>query len=57
MEKLNVLVLFGGQSTEHDVSLISSANVINLMDTEKYNVIKVGITKVGQWHGSQSFYI
>ena len=43
-------VIYGGISTEHDVSLISSANVINLMDTEKYNVIKVGITKEGQWH-------
>ncbi len=50
MEKLNVLVLFGGQSTEHDVSLISAANVIDLLDEEKYNVIKVGITKEGQWH-------
>ena len=50
MKKLNVLVLFGGQSTEHDVSLISSANVIELLDKEKYNVIKVGITKEGQWH-------
>ena len=50
MEKLNVLVLFGGQSTEHDVSLISAANVIDLMDTEKYNIIKVGITKEGLWY-------
>ena len=50
MKKLNVLVLFGGQSTEHDVSLVSAANVIDLLDTEKYNIIKVGITKEGIWN-------
>lgn len=50
MEKLNVLVLFGGQSTEHDVSLVSAANIIDLLDKEKYNVIKVGITREGIWH-------
>lgn len=50
MEKLNIMVLFGGQSTEHSVSLVSASNVLNLLNREKYNVIKVGITKSGQWH-------
>ena len=49
MEKLNVLVLFGGQSSEHDISNISASNVLGLLDRNKYNVIKVGITKEGQW--------
>ncbi len=49
MNKLNVAVLFGGQSTEHEVSLLSAANVLKKLNREKYNVIKVGITKKGQW--------
>ncbi len=46
---INVLVLFGGQSTEHEVSLSSATNVLKKLNREKYNVIKVGITKTGQW--------
>lgn len=49
MEKLNVLLLFGGQSTEHKVSNVSASNVAGLLDENKYNVIKVGITMEGQW--------
>lgn len=49
MEKLNVLLLFGGQSTEHDISGVSASNVYSLLDSEKYNVIRVGITREGQW--------
>lgn len=46
---INVLVLFGGQSTEHEVSLKSATNILNKLNPEKYNIIKVGITKLGQW--------
>lgn len=46
---LNILVLFGGQSTEHEVSLKSAANVLNKLNPQKYNIIKVGITKMGRW--------
>ena len=49
MNKLNIAVLFGGQSTEHEVSLSSATNVLKKMNREKYNVIKVGITITGQW--------
>jgi D-alanine-D-alanine ligase len=49
MEKINVGVLFGGKSGEHEVSLVSAFNVMNAMDGEKYNIIKIGITKQGQW--------
>ncbi|MBQ2897119.1 MAG: D-alanine--D-alanine ligase [Clostridia bacterium] len=45
----NVLVLFGGQSTEHEVSLKSATNILNKLNEKKYNVIKVGITKLGRW--------
>lgn len=49
MNKLNVCVLFGGMSPEHEVSLRSAEAILNNMDTEKYNIFPVGITKAGQW--------
>ena len=49
MKKLNVCVLFGGISPEHDVSLRSAESVLNNMDKDKYNVFPVGITKEGDW--------
>lgn len=49
MEKLNVCILFGGISPEHEVSLRSAESVLMHIDKEKYNVLPVGITKEGQW--------
>ena len=49
MSKLNVCVLFGGMSPEHEVSLRSAESVLNNMDAEKYDIFPVGITKEGQW--------
>ena len=49
MKKLNVCVLFGGISPEHAVSLRSAESVLNNMDSEKYNVFPVGITREGKW--------
>ena len=49
MKKLNVCILFGGMSPEHEVSLRSAESVLNNIDHEKYNVFPVGITKDGQW--------
>lgn len=47
--KKNVVVLFGGRSSEHDVSCISAQTVIKNIDKEAYNVVLVGITKEGKW--------
>ena len=47
--KLNVCVLFGGISPEHEVSLRSAEAVLNNMNPEKYNIFPVGITKEGNW--------
>ena len=49
MKKLNVCVLFGGISPEHEVSRRSAESVLNHLDTEKYNIFPVGITKKGEW--------
>ncbi|MDQ0207480.1 D-alanine--D-alanine ligase family protein [Alkalicoccobacillus murimartini] len=50
MERRTVAVLFGGVSTEHEVSLQSAAAIIESIPTAKYNVIKIGITKNGSWY-------
>ena len=44
-----VLILFGGVSSEHEVSLVSAAGVLANIDRSKYGVIPVGITKDGKW--------
>jgi len=48
-KKLRVGVVFGGRSSEHEVSLVSAASVISALDPEKYEVIPIGITKQGRW--------
>ena len=49
MKKLNICVLFGGMSPEHEVSLRSAEAILNNMDSEKYNIFPVGITREGKW--------
>lgn len=48
-QKINVAILFGGKSAEHEVSLQSAKNVIDSIDKEKYNPILIGIDKQGKW--------
>lgn len=49
MAKLNVALLFGGPSSEHEISCATAAGVMGAIDRNKYNLIPVGITKSGQW--------
>ncbi len=49
MSKTRVLVLFGGASSEHEVSCRSAAMVINSIDSARFEVVKIGITKKGHW--------
>lgn len=46
----NILILFGGESSEHEVSEISAENVLKAIDRKKYNPVTVGITKEGKWY-------
>ncbi len=48
-DKIKVAVIFGGQSGEHEVSLMSTTSILNTMDKEKYEIIKIGITREGLW--------
>lgn len=47
MEKQKVLVLFGGASSEHEVSMMSAASVMKAMDKTRYEVVPAGITPNG----------
>ncbi len=49
MSKIKVAVIFGGASSEHDISLISASNIIKNIPAEKYSVTCIGITKKGRW--------
>lgn len=49
MAKKRVVVLYGGRADEHSISCISTAGVLNAMDTERFEPIPVGITKDGKW--------
>ncbi len=46
--KKKLLVVFGGVSSEHDVSLVSASSVISNVPEDKYDVLKMGITKDGR---------
>ncbi len=48
--KIRVVVLFGGKSAEHEVSLQSARNIVEALDQNKYDVELVGIDKEGRWH-------
>ena len=45
----NVAVIFGGVNCEHDISIITGLQVINLLDDELFNVIPIYINKYGEW--------
>ena len=46
----NVLIVFGGRSAEHEISIISARNIINAIDRKKYNPVIVAISRLGNWH-------
>ena len=48
-EKMNIGVIFGGRSGEHEVSLMSAESVLSVLDRSKYNIFQIGITHEGAW--------
>ncbi len=48
--KKTLLCLFGGRSTEYEVSLMSVCSVLRALDTEKYDTLMLGITREGTWY-------
>lgn len=48
--KIKVGVIFGGESVEHEVSIISAIQAMNKMNQEKYEIVPIYITKEGEWY-------
>ena len=48
--KIRLGVIFGGESVEHELSIISAIQAMNKMDSEKYEIIPIYITKDRQWY-------
>lgn len=48
-DKKRVLVIFGGQSSEHEVSRISATSILKNINLDKFDVSMIGITKDGKW--------
>ncbi len=49
-KKINVAVIYGGRSGEHEVSVLSAASVISALNNKKYSVRPIMIGKDGRWH-------
>ncbi len=49
MNQTNVAVIFGGVSSEHEISLRSATSVLQELDRTRYHIIMVGITRDGRW--------
>jgi D-alanine-D-alanine ligase len=47
--RLRVAVIFGGRSSEHSVSCVTAGSVIAALDSDRYDVVPVGITTEGRW--------
>ncbi|MEI8238839.1 MAG: D-alanine--D-alanine ligase, partial [Actinomycetota bacterium] len=47
--RIHLIVLFGGQSAEHDVSCTTAAHVLRAADPEKYRITPIGIGRDGRW--------
>lgn len=49
MEKIKLGIVFGGESTENEVSVVSANSILNNLDTEKYDIYPIYIDKEGTW--------
>lgn len=52
--RLDLIVIFGGQSAEHDVSCTTAAHVLRAADPQKYRITPIGIGRDGRWHFADS---
>ena len=50
MNKLKLGIIFGGMSTEHDVSVVSATSVIESLNKEKYDIYPIYIDSEGNWY-------
>lgn len=48
--KKQIGVVFGGKSDEYEISLCSAANILRALDKDKYDIVKIGMTREGNWY-------
>lgn len=48
-EKIHIGILFGGRSSEHEVSLQSATSVLSVIDADQFDITEIGITQEGKW--------
>ena len=49
MSKETIAIVFGGRSSEHEISCLSAGGVLSAIDRAKYEVVLIGITRTGNW--------
>ena len=47
--RINLIVIFGGQSAEHDVSCVTATHVLRAVDQSRYRITPIGIDREGNW--------
>lgn len=47
---MKLAVLFGGVSSEHEISCLSAASILRNLDKDKYDIYAIGITREGKWY-------
>ncbi len=52
--KTNIGVFFGGRSTEHEISVLSATQAMAAIDTDKYDITPIYITKDGKWYTAEA---
>ena len=56
MSKKVIAIIFGGRSSEHEISCVSAGGVLTALDTSRYEPVLIGITREGKWvHVAQDF--
>jgi D-alanine-D-alanine ligase len=50
MKKQNLAVLFGGRSVEHEISVITALQLINVIDVTQYQIVPVYVSQTGSWY-------
>ncbi|MCK4364315.1 MAG: D-alanine--D-alanine ligase A, partial [Candidatus Aminicenantes bacterium] len=53
-KKINIALLFGGRSAEHEVSLISATSIYKNLDKKKFAITSIYINKKGAWKTVES---
>ncbi|ASU85163.1 D-alanine--D-alanine ligase A [Nocardiopsis gilva YIM 90087] len=48
-QKIRVAVVFGGRSSEHEISCVTAGSVLSVIDTDRYEIVPIGITRDGNW--------